>query len=258
MPSNYAHHRFGQQTFSLLPAQIQKTVRRFPQLYSLGLHGPDLLFYYSPFGETATGQLGKEYHQKSGLEYFTEVCRRYREEPSEGALSYLYGLLAHYCLDSRCHPFVHESTDHSPIGHTELEVEFDRYLMALDGIASPETEDFSPWFRLTRGECATVAGFYPPATAGQIYTAAWNLRCISKILAMKNRKLLGKGISLFSGKIRQQMIISPANHKCIHLNKEFLSLYDQALEDFPGLLQQLQTHLEAETPLDEAFAPKFG
>ncbi len=214
MPSNYAHHRFGQQTFPLLPPHIQKTVRRFPQLYSLGLHGPDLFFYHNPFADTATGRLGQEYHLKSGREYFAEVCRRYRENPTEGALSYLCGLLAHYCLDSRCHPFVHEKTDHTPIGHTEMEVEFDRYLMVLDGIASPETEDFSPYFRLTRGECATVAEFYPPATAGNVHTAAWNLRIISKLLAMKNRKLLAAGISLFGEKIRQQMILSPAKQYC--------------------------------------------
>ena len=258
MPSNYAHHRFGQQTFDLLPPNLQKTVRRFPQLYTIGLHGPDLFFYYSPFADTAIGRLGQEYHRKSGREYFTEVCSRYRENPTEGALSYLLGLLAHYCLDSICHPFIHEKTDVGPIGHVELEVEFDRYLMVLEGIASPETEDFSSYFRLTRGECLTVSEFYPPATAGSVYTAAASTRLIVKILAMKNRKLLAKGISLFGDNIRQQMILTPANHRCMHLNKDLLDLYGQALEAFPVLLDQLTDHMHNGTPLDEAFAPIFG
>lgn len=258
MPSSYTHHRFGQQAFELLPPSLQKTVRRFPQLYTVGLHGPDLFFYYNPFADTAIGALGKEYHQKSGQEYFTEVCARYREKPTEGAQSYLLGLLTHYCLDSVCHPFVHEKTDHTPIGHTELEVEFDRYLLALDGVESPQTQDFSSYFRLTRGECLTVSTFYPPVTAASIHTAAWNTRLITKILAMKNRRLLAKGISLFGQTIRQQMILSPANHKCMHLNKDLLDLYGQALAAFPVLLEQLTDHLENGTPLGEEFAPKFG
>ena len=258
MPSSYAHHRFGQQTFDLLPPELQKTVRRFPQLYTVGLHGPDLFFYYNPFADTALGRLGPEYHRRSGRDYFSQVCAQYRQNPTEGALSYLLGLLAHYCLDAHVHPLVHEKTDTGPLGHVELEVEFDRYLMVLDGISSPETEDFSPWFRLTRGECLTVSAFYPPATAASIHTAARNTRLVTRLLAMKNRKLLNRGISLFGETIRQQMILSPANHKCLHLNCDLLDLYGQALEDFPVLLAQLRENLDHGTPLGEEFAPKFG
>ena len=192
------------------------------------------------------------------MDYFTQICRQLRQSGTEGARSYLCGLLAHYCLDSICHPFVHEKTDTGPLGHVELEVEFDRYLMVLDGIPSPETKDFSPWFRLTRGECLTVSLFYPPATAGSIYTAAANTRLISKILAMKNRPLLAKGISLFGETIRQQMILTPANHKCMHLNGEMLDLYGQALAAFPKALTQLLRHLKDGTPLGEEFVPPFG
>ena len=258
MPSSYAHHRFGQQTFALLPPNLQKTVRRFPQLYTVGLHGPDLFFYYSPFFDTSLGRLGQEYHRKTGRDYFSQVCEQLRQSGTEGAMSYLCGLLAHYCLDSICHPFVHGETDTGPIGHVELEVEFDRYLMVLDGIAAPERENFSPWFRLTRGECLTVSQFYPPATAASVYTAAANTRLITKILAMKNRPLLAKGISLFGETIRQQMILTPANHKCMHLDGSLLDLYGQALAAFPSLLTQLMAHLEQGTPLGEEFAPQFG
>lgn len=258
MPSNYAHHRFGQQCFELLPSQSQKTIRRFPQLYTIGLHGPDLFFYYNPFARTAMGSLGREYHEKSGLEYFTEVAGRWHLHPTEGAQSYLWGLLSHYCLDSVCHPFVHEKTDHTPIGHTELEVEFDRFLMVLDGIDRPQTQDFSSYFRLTRGECVTVSEFFPPATAAAVHIAAGNTRLVTKYLAIPNRKFLQRTLAPFGENIRQQMILSPANHKCMHLNNDLLDLYGQALERFPVLLQQLTDHLETAAPLGEEFAPKFG
>lgn len=48
MPANYAHYRFGVKAIPLLPAEMQRTVRRFRRLYDMGLHGPDLFFSISP------------------------------------------------------------------------------------------------------------------------------------------------------------------------------------------------------------------
>lgn len=258
MPSNYAHQRFGRQIFDLLPSKAKTTVQRFPQLYAVGLHGPDLFFYYNPFAETSIGSLGKQYHRQSGQVFFTRVCAMLQQEPTEGARSYLYGLLAHYCLDSACHPLVHAQTDNGPLGHVEVEVEFDRHLMVLDGIESPETKSTGESFRLTRGECVTVSRFYPPATPASIHTAVLNTRLITRFLAGKNRRFLKAVLSPFGAVIQQQLMCAPANHRCLHLNKELQSLYDEALARYPSLLAQLLNHLENGTPLGEDFAPEFG
>ena len=258
MPANYAHHRFGQQTFELLPPKARKTVQRFHQLYTIGLHGPDLFFYYNPFMQTSTGSLGRKYHKESGQVFFSQVCQRIREHPTEGAESYLYGLLAHYCLDSVCHPFVNGEAAKGTLGHVEMEVEFDRHLMVLDGIESPETLDTSDYFRLTRGECATVSEFYPPATPANIHAAAWNTRLIVRFLAGKNRKFLKTLLAPFGETIQQQRMHSPANHRCLHMNKDLQALYDEALRRYPVLLEQLMDALQNGTPLGEDFAPDFG
>ena len=46
MPSTYAHRRFGANVLGHLPAELQAKLEMHRELYDIGLHGPDLLFYY--------------------------------------------------------------------------------------------------------------------------------------------------------------------------------------------------------------------
>ena len=49
MPSNFAHYLFGQQLLPQLPNYLQEIIRPNIQLYQIGQHGPDIIFYYRPF-----------------------------------------------------------------------------------------------------------------------------------------------------------------------------------------------------------------
>ena len=51
MPSTYAHYRFGQDVLKALPAKYRDTLLQEEDLFNIGLHGPDLLFYYKPFSQ---------------------------------------------------------------------------------------------------------------------------------------------------------------------------------------------------------------
>ena len=46
MPSHYAHYRLGRQVRLELAPDDAEVVGRWPSLYLIGLHGPDILFYY--------------------------------------------------------------------------------------------------------------------------------------------------------------------------------------------------------------------
>ena len=100
MPGNYAHYRFGQELISHMDPRQQRIIGRFRQLYDMGLHGPDILNYHDPLIKTPTVRLCDKLHAQTGQVFFERTCRVVRMNPSEGARAYLYGLLAHYCLDS--------------------------------------------------------------------------------------------------------------------------------------------------------------
>ena len=70
MPSTYAHYRMGQQVRTMLDGNEKKIVEKYPQLYLIGLHGPDILFYYKPLKSNAINSIGYELHRHSGKEFF--------------------------------------------------------------------------------------------------------------------------------------------------------------------------------------------
>ena len=65
MPSTYAHYRMGQQVRSMLDGNEKKIVEKYPQLYLIGLHGPDILFYYKPLKSNSINSIGYELHKHS-------------------------------------------------------------------------------------------------------------------------------------------------------------------------------------------------
>lgn len=261
MPSQYTHYRFGAQLIGQLPADIRRTCQRFRQLFDVGLHGPDIFFYHNIFLEDNGVKLGKKFHAQTGTDFFTRVCKRLRLEPTEAGRAYLYGVLAHYCLDSLCHPFVNEQAAEGKIGHTELEKEFDRYLLVLDGKRPPHTFDFSPHMRLTPGECETVADFYSPATPVMIRTSVKNMAaCIKFLQSPKGfrRNTLNAAIKVTGKKFAQQVIPRSPNHNCEHLDEPMMALYEQALALYPVLLEQLLAHMDHNEELGAAFEKTFS
>ena len=48
MPSTYAHYRMGKEAAEELTGEAWHTLSMYRQLYLIGLHGPDILFYYRP------------------------------------------------------------------------------------------------------------------------------------------------------------------------------------------------------------------
>ena len=188
MPAAYAHYRFGKLLIPQLPSEVRQCVQRFRRLYDVGLQGPDIFFYHNILVDDSMKKLAQKLHSMSGREFFTMACRRLRLEPTEAGQAYLYGLLAHYCLDSVCHPLIQATAAEGAIGHIELETEFDRYLLTLDGKESPETFDISQHMKLTKGECVTVAGLYPSVSPGNVLQSIQTMAAVTKLLATPGRK----------------------------------------------------------------------
>ncbi len=260
MPSTYAHYRFGVQMLSNMPADVRRTIQRFRQLFDVGLHGPDIFFYGNLLPNIGTAHLGKKYHDQTGEEFFTRVCRGLRLEPSEAAAAYLYGVLCHYCLDTACHPYVRQSAEKGEVTHAQLETEFDRRLLETDGKIPAHTQDLSQHLHLTPGECDTVARFYPPATAGNVKGCVKSMSYTHKILATPEgmgRKVLSKGAGLLSKKYEDTFMGEAPLTLCGPYLPGLLERYAQAEAKFPQMLVQLQAHMTYSAPFGEEFQGKF-
>ena len=58
MPATYAHYIFGKKVYRALPGELREMIKENKAAYLLGLHGPDLLFYYKPYSKNRINQLG--------------------------------------------------------------------------------------------------------------------------------------------------------------------------------------------------------
>lgn len=133
MPATYAHYVFGKKVYKKLPKEKKQEICQGKDAFLLGLHGPDLLFYYYPFKKNRINQQGVWMHKQLAAVFFDRGRTIYRETHDPVLRAYLYGFLCHFILDNECHPFVNYYMEEKGPGHLTIETEFDRYLMTLDG-----------------------------------------------------------------------------------------------------------------------------
>lgn len=261
MPSIYAHYRFGEQLLPHMPGDVRGAISRNRDLFDAGLQGPDFLFYYKPATKTDVGSLASRIHHMTGREYFTRVCATLSGISGEEELSYLYGLLAHYCLDAACHRLIREQAQDSALLHNRIESEFERYLMAMDGIKKPHCWPRSQYLKLPKDRCGLVARFYEPATASQIREGIGGMRHMISLMTCHNpvHRAAAKAVLLGLGKEKTGLLIpTEPDLTCTGMNAPLLEAFEEALGRYPSLLEQLRDHLNLREELGEAFFSAFG
>ena len=92
MPSTYAHYRFGNEVLNRLDAPASRLAETNRALFWIGLHGPDIFFYYNVLRDTPVGQIGHTLHDQNAAKFFTraaEIIRAADDFPAGRA--YLMG-----------------------------------------------------------------------------------------------------------------------------------------------------------------------
>lgn len=150
MPAIYAHFRLGEEVREELDGEEKRAVEAYPELFGIGTHGPDILFYYRPLFHNEVSGLGHRIHAEAGSVFFAraaEVLNSGGERPAGAAedgkteavpcdpasLAYIYGVLCHFALDVSCHGYIGEYIESHGVSHAKIESELDRELMVRDG-----------------------------------------------------------------------------------------------------------------------------
>lgn len=137
MPSTYAHKRFGERVFEKLPQALQEKINEHKTAFYLGLHGPDILFYYKPLSKNSNRKRGLDMHFAPAKDFFLQAAKKLVEldapalETAEGA--YVAGFICHFGLDDACHGNIYQLED-TGVSHGKIESEFDKHLLRADGL----------------------------------------------------------------------------------------------------------------------------
>ena len=229
MPSTYAHRRFGADVLVQLPRELREKITPYRPLYDMGLHGPDLMFYYRALQSNPVNRLGNAMHEQPGRVFFTRargVVNTARNK--NAALAYALGFVCHFALDSTCHPYVERYTRESGVSHCEIETEFDNQLMREDGL-DPMHFFTAGHIRPNREFAKIIAPFYENVTADETYDVMHGL--------VAN--------------------LQP-NPRCEASDKELEALYQQALPLAVRLITEYVEGLSNGAPLDKAYDHTFG
>lgn len=112
MPAFYSHYSFGLQGYRSIEDQDWKRqIREHHTVYTLGLLGPDLFFYYLPdvlLGSKKPAMVMHDYKTNRFFEMLLMVSEQYSGRKREIAQAYIAGFIGHYAMDTACHPYIYE------------------------------------------------------------------------------------------------------------------------------------------------------
>ncbi len=263
MPTTYAHYKFGKEVISALPRPLQSSIENNRELFDIGVHGPDILFYYSPLKKNAVNSQGYELHEKRADAFFQHAAEVIGAagDPA-GARAYIYGVICHFALDSECHPYIEKMIQTSGLTHSEIEMEFDRLLLKEDYI-NPVRYLGTKHIRPTEENGAVIAPFYEELTAEQIVKALKGMIFYHKMLlapGTAKRKLLFAGMKLtgnYEGMHGMVMSLEP-NPQCRDYCQILKRLYAGAVPIAASLMIRYQKALFEGADLPERFGRTFG
>lgn len=261
MPTTYTHYRFGDRCLAAMSPALRLAAGRSRALYDIGVHGPDLFFYYHPLKANEVSAYGNRLHRQTARTFFEKVRPVWQAGGSrEEMLAYLLGFLSHFVLDSACHGYVEEARKELGISHNKLEAYFDAYLMRADGL-TPSRVDRGASLRPSAGRAALIARFFdfPPETVlaaskGQVRV----MRLLYSPTGAKKQALRAL-IRRFGirGSFDDLFIDDAIPESCRPAMEVLDGLFAQALAEYPALAEALVHYLDGSAPLPERFDRDF-
>ena len=183
MPASYAHTCYGKMVYRELPGEIRRCIRLHPQAYLVGLHGPDLFFFYKPYLKNKIAAIGHRAHQEEAFSFF---CQGRGLAAGDGVLkAYLMGFLCHFALDSVCHPYVSRYEELHGVRHSDIETELDRALMQERG-KNPLLVDRVAHLRPSRRLSRKIAQLFPGTTPEIIQDCMRGFQRYSRLLICRS------------------------------------------------------------------------
>ncbi|MGN0098402.1 MAG: hypothetical protein ACI38Y_03635 [Candidatus Methanomethylophilaceae archaeon] len=263
MPSTYAHYRFGRDVMASTRGDVCKDIVENLDLYNIGLHGPDILFYHDALVKNRVNAIGFAMHDRPGKEFFgpaKEVLEGMADRSAGRA--YLYGFICHFMLDSECHPYIEEKIAESGVSHTRIESEFDRVLLERDGF-DPFKKDLTSHIHPSPELSTVISPFLPGVTAEEVEKSLRDMVTYNGYIntpsrlkrTLIERKLKATGNLEDMGGMLIGLKPEP---KCADSNAKLTDLYGNAVRPTAMLMESYLGYLENGDELPSRFDRTFS
>ena len=265
MPSTYAHKHFGDKILRRDPPALKGLTPAQKELFFIGLHGPDILFYYKALTVNRVNAVGFGQHEKPAAEFFGPAAALVRTMPVEDrglSRAYLMGFLCHFALDSACHGYIEHKIAVSGVPHTEIEGEFDRSLLVEAG-RDPLREDLAAHITPSAEASAVIAPFFPGVTPEQVERSLRSMRFYNRLLVAPGgpKRALVNGVLKVTGNYKEMhgmLLNRQPNPACEDSSLRLKKLMDRAVGECLRLTEAYWPCLEGESPLPREMERTFG
>ena len=244
MPAAYTHYRFGRDVLRLLPPEKRQIIASHRALYDIGLHGPDIFFFYRPLTDNAVARMGHSLHRQTGATVLRRMAALLAQAPSEAATAYLYGFLCHFALDSACHGYVGQM-EALGVGHSLLETQLDRSYLVEDRL-DPERVNPTGHLKPSPEAARVIAAFFPQVTEREVEASVRDMIRVQQLLLptshAKRTMLQGATRLLKKDYVAGMVMPTRESLACRQMVARLRAMYEEALpvavsliEDFPRL-----------------------
>lgn len=239
----------------------KKEADAYRNLFFLGLHGPDLFFYYHPLYSNPVTRLGFGMHEKPGIVFFKHAGKVICDHCfSPEYITYIYGFICHFALDRACHGYVNEKIAQSGVSHVEIEAEFDRMLLEKDGF-DPVSKKLTDHIHPSEREGGVISSFFPKITPKRVYQSMRSMVFYCDLLCAPGkikRSFLNAALKAIGKEEICGMIINrKANPKCADSCEKLLVLYEKAIDDAVKLITSYLLSVQKKQSFDSLYHYTF-
>lgn len=258
MASNYAHYKFGHLAAEKSSERVRKIVENNKELFDIGVHGPDILFYYKPYKnpvkKNEISSRGYGLHKRTGREVFSSFLPL---ATGDAQKAYVLGFLTHFVLDTAVHSYIERQTEKGILTHIEMENEFDRELLTNDGF-NPLREKLTHLIPSDEN-CGVISRFWEGVSPEAVKKAISTMIFCTNVLVTENTLKRGAIRALFgvTGQYKTLhglLINKKPNPDFEESTKELQKRFDASVE----IASELMDKLLSENLNDEIFSRVFS
>ena len=254
MPATYTHAVYGRQVLDQLEPALRERIISHLDCYNIGLHGPDLLFFYKHLSQEPIKKQGYAMHHEPGRPFFEHARTLIRQSVDpEAALAYILGFINHFVLDSLNHPAIFAFQEESGLSHSEIESEWDRALMVAQG-KDPLRTRSTEHLTISPACCQVIAPFFdvcPRDIEQSLKTMTGLLDLFVAPGAAKRNFILGVMGLVGVRKSEGGLIINrEPNPRCADFIQQRMAGMDEAAVLSVRLIREYVATLNTQKPLD--------
>lgn len=262
MPAGFAHDSFGKIVYKELPDAMRLRLGIYQEQFRFGLQGPDVLFHYNLTCYNRVNTRGVEIHKEPARKLFEPAIQYCKENGIENSLySYMMGCVCHFALDSAAHPYVNASVNNLGVSHSEIESEFEKFLLKRAG-RDPHRYYLSRLIPRDRETAQAMQIMYRDFTEKEMMRAMKDMSLIRNVLVAptklkKNTLLAFMHVTGRYDEIQGQVIRFMDNPICEETNKKLFEIYKEAVPEAVNMILNVHQSIFADLPLPERFDRTF-